>query len=270
MKPICSSWKRRSVVFAALLLSASAWLQESASAAETWQPLFNGKDLTGWTPKIKGYDFGENFANTFRVENGVICVRYDGYNGRFDNRFGHLFYETPFTNYIVRVEYRFVGEQLPDGPGWALRNSGIMLHCQPPVTMGKNQDFPVCLEVQLLGGDGTNRRSTGNLCTPGTHVVMGGKLVTQHCINSRSKTYHGEQWVAAEIEVRGNGKIIHRINGETVLEYEKLQLDLNDGDAQKYLKAGATPTVSGGYISLQSESHPCEFRKVEIRRLDPE
>jgi hypothetical protein len=70
--------------------------------------------------------------------------------------------------------------------------------------------------------------------------------------------------------VHGNEKVIHRINGETVLEYEKPQLDLNDADAQRFLKTGATPMVAAGYISLQSESHPCEFRKVEIRQLDPE
>ncbi|HYG34599.1 MAG TPA: DUF1080 domain-containing protein [Clostridia bacterium] len=236
--------------------------------AEQWISLFNGKDLSGWTPKIKGYAFGDNYANTFRVEDGAICVRYDGYKDqKFENRFGHLFYKPPFTNYVVRLEYRFVGQQLSDGPGWAVRNSGIMVHCQEPSSIAKDQDFPVCLEVQLLGGDGTNPRHTGNLCTPGTHVVMNDKLVTQHCTDSRSKTYHGSQWVTAEVEVHGNGKIIHRINGENVLEYEKPQLDPSDGDAQKLLKAGANVMVSSGYISLQSESHPVEFRKVEIRPL---
>ncbi len=269
MNSIGSYAKTLSVMLAVVALGTSAWLQP-VSAAEIWQPLFNGKDLKGWTPKIKGYALGENYANTFRVENGAICVRYDGYEGgKFENRFGHLFYEEPFTNYVLRVEYRFVGQQLPDGPGWAFRNSGIMLHCQPPAIMGRSQDFPVCLEVQLLGGAGTGKRSTGNLCTPGTHVVMDGKLVTQHCIDSRSKTYHGDQWVTAEIEVHGGEKIIHRIGGETVLEYAQPQLDPGDADAQKLLKAGAPLEVSGGFISLQSESHPCEFRKVEIRQLDP-
>lgn len=250
---------------AGLAFLAGAW---PSLAADEWQSLFNGKDLTGWTPKIKGYALGENFANTFRVENGAICVRYDGYpDQKFENRFGHLFYQVPYSNYVLRIEYRFVGRQLRDGPGWATRNSGIMLHCPAPETIGKDQDFPVCLEVQLLGGDGANPRHTGNLCTPGTHVVMNGKLVTQHCIDSNSKTFHGEQWVTAEVEARGNDRIIHRINGETVLEYEKPQLDPGDRDAQELLKEGAPLMVYGGYISLQSESHPCEFRKVEIRPL---
>ncbi len=235
------------------------------SGEEQWQPLFNGKDLTGWTPKIKGYDLGENFANTFRVQDGVLRVAYDGYQN-FDNKFGHLFYRTPFSNYVLRIEYRFVGEQVPGGPGWALRNSGVMVHSQPPASMGKDQDFPVSIEVQFLGGDGRQTRPTGNLCTPGTHVVMNGKLHTPHCTNSRSKTFHGDQWVTAEVEAHGNNRILHRINGETVLEYERPQLDPGDSDAKKLIQDGNL-MLHGGYIALQSESHPIEFRKVEIRLL---
>ncbi|HWI56076.1 MAG TPA: DUF1080 domain-containing protein [Bacillota bacterium] len=233
--------------------------------AEQWISLFNGKDLSGWTPKIRGYDLGENYANTFRVEKGALCVNYDGYQ-KFENRFGHLFYKEPYSNYVLRVEYRFVGQQLPDGPGWALRNSGIMIHCQPPATMRKDQDFPVSVEVQLLGGNGRDPRPTGNVCSPGTHIVMDGQLITRHCTDSRSKTFHGDQWVTAEVEVHGNGKIIHRINGEAVLEYERTQLDPSDADARNLIKEGNT-MIYGGYISLQSESHPVEFRKVEIRPL---
>ena len=235
---------------------------------EQWQPLFNGKDLTGWTPKFKGHKLGENFASTFRVENGVLRVVYEGYTN-FNSTFGHLFYQTPYSNYVLRLEYRFVGQQTPGGPGWALRNSGAMIHSQFPTSMGLDQDFPVSIEVQLLGGDGQRPRHTGNLCTPGTHVVMKGKLITQHCTDSNSKTFHGDQWVTAEVEAHGHGKIIHRIDGETVLEYEQPQLDPSDRDAQKLLKeGGGNVALHGGYIALQAESHPVEFRKVEVRLLE--
>ncbi|MEZ6040860.1 MAG: DUF1080 domain-containing protein [Planctomycetaceae bacterium] len=233
-----------------------------------WVSIFNGKDLKGWTPKIRYSELGENYSNTFRVEDGLMKVRYDGGGyEEFGERFGHIFYKTPFSHYKFRVEYRFVGEQCKGGPGWATRNSGVMVHGQDPATMAKDQDFPVSIEVQLLGGNGRNDRHTSNLCTPGTNVVMDGKMKLQHCIDSTSKTYHGEQWVTAEIEVLGNKVIRHILEGEVVLEYQQPQLDPRDKNAKPLIKDDAL-MLSGGTISLQSESHPVDFRKVEIMVLD--
>jgi len=172
---------------------------EKEQNLETWIPLFNGENLDGWTVKISGHELNDNYKNTFRVESGFLKCSYDEYK-QFDLKFGHLFYKEKFSHYRLRVEYRFVGDQVPEGPGWAYRNNGLMLHCQSPESMTKEQEFPVCIEVQLLGGNGTDERSTGNLCTPGTHVVMGGELITEHCISSSSKTFHGDQWVTAEVE----------------------------------------------------------------------
>ncbi len=243
---------------------------ESSAKDGKWVQLFNGKNLDGWTPKIRHHKAGVNFANTFRVEDGLIKVRYDGYGGKFGARFGHLFYNKPFSHYRLRVEYRFVGNQLPDGEGWAYRNSGLMLHGESPKTMTKDQDFPVSIEVQLLGGNpnGKGKRTTANLCTPGTNVVMNGKLFTPHCTNSKSKTYHGDQWVTCEIEVRGNKVIKHIIDGQVVLQYDKPQLDPRHAHAKTLAKDGDL-MLSSGTISLQSESHPCDFRKVEIMVLKP-
>lgn len=231
-----------------------------------WNSLFNGKDLAGWTPKIRGFALGENFGNTFRVQDGMIQVRYDGYE-QFQERFGHLFYQHSFSKYRLRIEYRFVGEQAKGGPGWAIRNSGVMLHGQQPQTMSLDQDFPCSIEVQFLGGDGKNPRTTLNLCSPGTNVEMQGKLFTQHCTSSKSKTYHGEQWVTAEIEVLGNEVIRHMVDGEVVLEYQRPQLDPKDGNAQRII-INDQLQLDRGTISLQSESHPIDFRKVEIMPLE--
>ena len=230
-----------------------------------WTPLFNGRDLEGWTPKIAGYALGEDPFGTFRVENGALRVAYDKYE-KFDNRFGHLFYRTPYSHYRLRIEYRFVGQQCPGGPGWALRNSGVMIHGQPPETMEKNQSFPVSIEVQFLGGNGKDPRSTGNLCTPGTHVVMDGKLVTRHSTNSASKTVHGDAWVVAEVEVRGSASVKHFIDGELVLSYTEPQYDEGDAQARALIRDGRK-LIEGGSISLQAESHPVEFRKVELLKL---
>ncbi len=247
------------------LLSSDRNPVKADTPSEGWISLFNGKDLKGWTPKIKGYAAGDNFGNTFRVENGVIKVGYAGYP-KFDSKFGHLFYKTPFSHYKLRIEYRFVGDQCPGGPAWAFKNSGVMIHGQSPESMRKDQDFPVSIEVQFLGGTGRGPRSTGNLCTPGTNVVMDGKLITQHCTNSTSKTYNGDQWVTIEVEAHGNGMIKHIVNGDKVIEYERAQLDDRDADARALMKNG-DKMLTGGTISLQSESHPIEFRKVEILPL---
>jgi hypothetical protein len=239
----------------------------SKDASEAgWVSLFNGKDLTGWTPKIAGHAFGEDPYQTVRVEDGMIRIGYDGYEPPFKGRFCHLFYEKPFSRYRLRVEYRFHGTQVPGGPGWAWRNSGAMLHCQDPRTMTLEQSFPVSIEGQLLGGDGSSARSTGNLCTPGTNVVMKGELERRHCINSSSETCHGDDWVVAEFEVDGSGSVKHFINGKLVLEYEQSQLDPNDADAKKLID-GDDLLLDSGWISLQGESHPVDFRNVQIRML---
>lgn len=231
-----------------------------------WIRLFNGRNLKGWTPKIRGYKLGENWNDTFRVEKGAICVRYDKY-ANFDDKFGHLFYKTPFSRYRLRVEYRFVGDQCKGGPGWATRNSGVMLHSQDPKTMALDQDFPASLELQLLGGLGSGERHTANLCTPGTHVVMDNKLITQHCIDSSSPTFPGDGWVIAEAEVLGGDKLTHIIDGKPVLTYTQPQLDDSDASAKRLLAAGLPKMITGGYLCLQAESHPCEFRRVEVLPL---
>ena len=225
-----------------------------------WKQLFNGKDLNDWHIKIRHHKLNDNFGNTFQVNDGKIQVRYDEYT-KFDEQFGHLFYKQPFSSYLIGVEYRFVGDQVNQGPGWAYRNSGIMIHGQDPATMAVDQDFPNSIEVQLLGGNGKDGRSTANLCTPGTQYVKDGKIIKQHCTNSTSNTYHGDQWVRAEVLVLGDSLIVHYVNGEEVMRYTKPQLDPAKGSEHGEL-------LKSGSISLQSESHPVDFRKVEIIDLD--
>ncbi|MBA4062393.1 MAG: DUF1080 domain-containing protein [Isosphaera sp.] len=251
----------------ALLLALPASPAQEPKKDAGWVPLFDGKTLDGWTPKVKGYELGDNHADTFRVKDGAITVNYDKYD-EFGGKFGHLFYKDAFSHYRLRVEYRFVGDQAKGGPGWATRNSGVMFHCQDPKTMRKDQDFPVSVEAQFLGGLGKGNRTTNNMCSPGTHVVLDGKLFKTHCTSSKSKTYDGDQWVTAEIEVNGGGAVRHFVNGDLVLEYKEPQLDEADKDAAPLVKArGGKVLLEEGYIALQAESHPVEFRKVEIKVL---
>lgn len=232
-----------------------------------WTQLFNGKDLNDWIIKIKDHPLNDNLGNTFRVEDGLLKVRYDAYEN-FKQQYGHIYYKKPYSHYLLVVEYRFVGEQAKGGEGWAFRNSGAMLHCQPPQTIALEQDFPISLEMQLLGGNGKDPRTTGNLCTPGTNVFLNGKLFTPHCVNSTSKTHHGDQWVHAEALVLGDSLLQHIVERDTVISYSKPQYDGKDKWVQRAgYKDG--DLISGGYISLQSESHPVEFRKVMLFNLEP-
>ena len=248
-----------------------------------WIQLFNGKDLTGWTAKIRGHELGDNYADTFRVVDGKLVVSYDKYTEADTmsitdpkkpsfNKYGHLFYKDTFSHYVLRAEYRFVGKQISNGPNWAMRNNGLMIHGQDPALMEKNQTFPVSIEVQLLGGrgPGAKPKTTMNLCTPGTNVVIDGKLFKPHCTNGTAAVYDGDQWVTVEVEVLGSKVIRHRVEGRTVMEYTEPQLDPNDKKfpMSKIIKDGKL-LLNEGTISIQSESHPTEFRKIELRVLQP-
>lgn len=246
-----------------LLIAGFTAVKANKPAKTKWIQLFNGKDIQDWSIKIRTHELDDNFGNTFRVADGMMQVRYDGYT-QFDQQYGHIFYKKPFSYYLLQVEYRFVGEQCPGGEGWALRNSGAMLHSQDPKTMLKDQDFPISIEAQFLGGNGKDPRTTCNLCTPGTNVVMADTLFTPHCINSSSQTYHGDQWVTANFIVLGDEEVHHLVGTDTVFSY--FQPQMGGGSV-----APVDPAVKidgqllkSGYISLQSESHPIDFRRVAV------
>ena len=263
----------RTILMALILVFAACTSQPKKEKAvekpaeENWIQLFNGKDLNDWQIKFKGYELGENHLNTFRVEDGMLRVSYENWD-EWTGTFGHIFYNGEFSHYKLRVEYRFVNDQVKNGPGWAYRNNGLMLHGQPAETMELDQDFPVSIEVQLLGGAPSGERSTMNLCTPGTNVVMGGKLVETHCINSKSDTYRGDDWVSVEVEVRGGEIIRHFVEGEEVMYYEKPQLDPKDANFEKMLAMHGDTIITKGSISLQAESHDTDFRKIELLVLE--
>ncbi len=238
------------------------------SNTEEWVSLFNGQDIKNWIVKMNHHEAGENWGNTFRVEDSLLKVRYDEYDG-FNMQFAHLYYEEPLSYFHLVAEYRFVGEMMPDAPNYVIRNSGIMFHSQSPYTMPINQDWPISVEFQLLGGLGNgNPRPTGNMCSPGTNIVYEGKLDTTHCINSSSKTYDVDQWVQVELIVLGDSLVTHIVEGDTVLQYSKPQIGggvVNNYDPEVFQEG---KILSEGYIALQSEGQPVDFRKVELLNLE--
>lgn len=221
-----------------------------------WITLFNGKDLTGWVPKIAGYKLGENPFNTFRVVDGLLTVSYDQYPAEgFKGQFGHLFYKTPFSAYRLSMEFRFTGEQLKGGPGWAKMNSGAMLHCQDPKTMDLNQKFPTSFEFQFLGKtEKSKKRVCGSLYLPGKGIVTYQGKDNSKSKKSKVKALPLNQWVKAEAVVNPDGTVIHLVNGELAIEYSNPR------------RKDGTP-VKEGYISLQAETHPVQFRNIKLLPL---
>ncbi|HUG12886.1 MAG TPA: DUF1080 domain-containing protein [Opitutaceae bacterium] len=254
----------------ALALAASTVASLNAADAPAadrgWIPLFNGKDLDGWTVKIAKHPLGVNYADTFRVEDGILKVAYDKY-AKFDGQFGHIYSNLAYSNYVLRLEYRFTGTAIADSPPWAKLNSGVMIHSQSPLTMTVEQAFPVSMEVQFLSVGSGGGQQTGNACTPGTNLERNGALTTDHIIEASGELSPIDQWVTAEVEVHGDDEVIHRINGVEVLRYQHPQLDPSDRDAQRLLALGAPLQLSSGHIALQAESQPVWFRKIEIRPL---
>lgn len=246
---------------------------------EEWISLFNGKDLNDWDIKITGREVGDNYLNTFRVEDSMIKVKYDNYK-TFDNAFGHIYYKVPFSYYKIKLDYRFTGDQVNGGEGWAFRNNGIMLHCQSAASISLDQFFPVSIEFQLLGGDDGTERSTANLCTPGTFIDINGKTVYDHCINSNSQTYNGDQWVHVEAIVLGSESITHIVNNDTVMVYQNIKVGVGEPNSDKisewkafgvnnpdeWLAKDGKP-LDKGYIALQAESHPTDFKNIELLNL---
>ena len=172
-----------------VLVFAGCGAPKESKTENEWIKLFNGKDINDWVVKIHHHDVGVNFGNTFRVEDGMIKVRYDQYDD-YNDQFAHLYFQRPFSHFHLKLEYRFFGELQKGAPEYTLLNSGVMFHSQDPKTILKEQNWPISVEMQFLAGLGDgNPRSTGNMCSPGTEIVYQGQLYKDHCLDSSSKTF---------------------------------------------------------------------------------
>ncbi|MGH6908676.1 MAG: 3-keto-disaccharide hydrolase [Phenylobacterium sp.] len=263
---ILSGKASKGAVLAAVLLAAGS-LAHGAQADGRWRPIFNGHSLYGWTPKIAGHPLGDNYRDTFIVKDGSIRVSYAGYD-RFNGQFGHLIYRTPLKAYRLRLSYRMLDPGMPDAPKWARSNSGVMFYGQAPETMTLNQQFPVSVEFQILGKDGEGARPSGSVCTPGTNITIDGAEAKAHCTTSTGPTIPNGTWTRLELEVRPDGEVVQRINGVDVMRYDQVELDPRDADARPLIAArGGVLALTEGYVSLQSEGHPIEFKDIEVQDI---
>ena len=167
------------------------------------------------------------------------------------------------------MDYRFYGNHVNlfknEDEAWNYKNSGVMLHSEDPSKMLLNQGFPVSIEAQFLGGSGVKERPTLNMCSPGTEVVINESQAMEHCISSNSKTYHNEDWISVEFVVYSDSIVHHIINKDTVMSYSNIKI------GGEYLSDNFTDKVGEplkeGFISLQSEGHPIEFKNIRIKEF---
>ena len=241
--------------------------QDLSKSGEEWTSMFNGQDLDGWIIKINKHEINDNFGNTFRVQDSILSVRYGAYGDDFDDQFGAIFFEKSMSEYRLKLEYRFVGETAPGAPEWGFRDSGVQFHSQAPVSMKINQPFPVCLEYNLHGGNGTDERPTGEICASGTTVQIDGKANELFCTPPIiQRTFHGDQWVMLELDVK-DGVIRHFVNGEEILTYSNPEYDAEHELGKTFIQDGNSE-LNGGYIALQSNSHPIDFRRIMVKEYD--
>lgn len=262
---------RNLIILCSLAVLAAACAEKPktmvAAPSGAWISLFNGKDLNDWNVKISGQDYNDNYRNTFRVENGLLKVSYQDYD-KFDNRFGSLFTKQKFSHYWIRAEYRFVGSLVAGAPRWAFKNSGLQLHSQAPDTMRKDQNFPVSVEFDIKGAHFYGGAPTGDVCQNGTHVLIQGAPVKGLCSTVSDLNLSNDDWVSVLAEVDGSKRVRHIVNGALIVEYTDLTLDESNQDAKRLMASGAGKALDSGYISVQSNGFPIEFRRIEVLPLD--
>lgn len=259
-----------------VLLLLTIGCQSNQEKIDQWAPILNDNDLNGWTPKIGGQPLNEDSTGVFKIEKGVLKV-YDHKENR-RTPIGHLFYQKPVSNFRLKFEYRFTGNQFKPDESWPEQYGGIVFHAQSPESMGLLQEYPICLEFQLLGGKNTGERPTGNVCTIGTQVFVADTLNPAHCIESSSITYDGNSWISAEIEVWSDSLIRHYINDEMVLEYtrpiigggfvsENFNWEKGNVRDWEYWATKEGTPLKSGFIAIQAHD-PMEFRNIVLYEVE--
>lgn len=229
----------------------------AGGASDGWVKIFNGQDLTGWSPLIHKSAYKQDPYNTFRADpvNHVIKVTYEDYPNGFEDRCGLLYYDKLLTNYRVRVTYRFLEPQAPGPVSWGKNNTGLMIFGIDPAKVTGDPEFPPLIEIQLLGANSTGGNTTPNMCVPGGMTM---KKSTAECGNNHTGVAPppAAEWVTVEAEVH--------VKGDTkVFQYPNKTTPVITMSGPVY----QGKDVVNGYLSLQSESQPLEYKDIELMEL---
>ncbi len=294
------------VIYGALTLAAALTTVFAGPNDSNWIQMLRKGDtkLSDWTPKIQGHAAGENPYNSFSYgetsDGQPRLIVTDTVSNTSSYGYGHLFYKTAYSDYIVRAKYHFpTKESFAGGAGsWTIQNNGLMLHCQSAASMDKGQDYPKSIENQLIGywsyGDGSPpNTTTSNLCLVNTSVNYHGQWYSDgtghHCTqskfhslaydssttpakgaNSTNATWPGKDiWEYAMDRVIDSTSMTFYMRSrpdtawDSVLGVTQIRLGLTNTSSGP----GSTTALGSGYISIQMEGTSTEFASIEVLNL---
>jgi len=201
-----------------------------------FMPLFNGKDLSGWT---MGPD------RSWVVEDGVITLKRTHYDGKEHNA-DYLWAIEPMENFVVELEFK-----VP-----ANANSGIYLR-----TADRNDPVPTGLEVQVANSFGQT-----NLSRTGTAGAIYDCLApTANPIRPPGEWNHYRiTCIGPQIEVILNGVQVINMNLDQWSQPNRNP----DGSPNKFNTA-LKDFARKGYFGFQDHGRPVWYRNVRVKRLNP-
>jgi hypothetical protein len=212
--------------------------------------LFNGKDLSGWTKISRAGETPD--PATWTVADGVIrCTGMP---------YGYIRTENRYKNYRLTVEWRWSGPDLPPNAQGRPRNrnSGVLLHTDASDTV-----WPSALEAQLQQ---TSAGDFHHMGTVETAEVLAARAKAAAAAGGDAEAAQRAQGVR---RVPKTGAPAEKPVGEwntyeITCSGDTVTLRINGVDQNRATKANVTE----GYICLQSEGAPIEFRNVKLTPLE--
>jgi hypothetical protein len=204
-------------------------------------PLWNGRDLAGWTADVPARDADPGGPPSFVVRDGLLVS--------LGNPPGHLVTDRSYRDYRLEVEYRFPGKG---------GNCGVLVHASTPRALYKM--FPRSIEVQMMSGDA------------GDFWVIREDIEVDD-MEARRPRKPGERWGGAEGDAR---RILNLTDGSErpLGEWNTMAIEARGRTIRVWVNGdlvneGRGATADRGRIALQAEGTEVEFRKVELKPLPP-
>jgi len=210
-----------------------------------WVLLFDGETHEGWRGVNK-----ETFPEGWEVADGTLHCIGSGRGEAGSEKGGDILYDKKFSNFHLKIDWKigeggnsgifYLGEEVEDWPIWKTAPEFQVLDNakHPDAMLGKNGNRKAASLYDLIPAEPQNTKPAG-------------------------------EWNSAEILVY-DGTVIHRQNGETVVEYH-----LWTDDWKELVKDSKFPELNPdwadvakeGYIALQDHGDDVWFRNIKIREL---